>query len=220
MVFGAGLHAFDHGESFLVDRLRAFVFALAVECAVAGDAQEPSAERVDVLEVVEIAPRGEEGVLRDIGRGFGVAQYAEGEIVHTVEPAVVELSERGAVAGAGGGDERRIERAARGFVSIGDLGDLVVVRHSSVLTPEHPSRLRAVSLSLSTCSREAARIVGRPRDSASASASSGTARLRRRGRALYLTAGDFLPKPRKRRAAGGSGLPNGPRGPSHQGETP
>ena len=88
----------------------------AVVGGVAGDAQEPPAERVGVVELGEAAPRGEEGVLGDLGGRVVVANDAPDEVEDPVEPQVVELAEGAVVAverSRGPGPCSRARSAAR-----------------------------------------------------------------------------------------------------------
>ncbi len=66
---GAGIEQVAHRLALL--RPGSAVPLEPVEGPVAGDAQQPPAERVDLFEPVDAFPGGDEGVLRDVGSGVG-----------------------------------------------------------------------------------------------------------------------------------------------------
>lgn len=64
-----------------------------IEAPVAGDPQQPTAERLHVVEPIQSLPRTDERVLSDISGGLGTSHHAARHVVAAIEPSVGQLAE-------------------------------------------------------------------------------------------------------------------------------
>ena len=79
-----------------------------VERPVPGDSQQPSAEGVGIVELIQPLPGRQHRILRDVGRQIVVADDRSGNVPRAVEPSVEQFAERLAVLGPSGQDQLRV----------------------------------------------------------------------------------------------------------------
>ena len=99
------------GEDLLHDAVSGLAAPEALAADGRGDGQHPRAERAGVLELGEPLPRAQEGFLGEVLGGGALADAGQLAGVDARRPAVDQPPESGAVAPAGGPDQRFIIHA-------------------------------------------------------------------------------------------------------------